>query len=65
MDKVTEVSLTLRATETCTAAADVVDLSVPGSLQPVRRVLAVVIHVYPDEETSSQEGKAAVKEEGW
>ena len=75
MDKVqTSISLALRDTETCIAAAVVVELPKHGSEEDDRRVLAVVTHnhlkaVHANDEADDtadveQDGDARV-EEGW
>ncbi|KIJ23970.1 hypothetical protein M422DRAFT_275369 [Sphaerobolus stellatus SS14] len=61
------VTLSLRVTETCTAAAEVIDLGESSSNESVRRVLAVITHGYPNGIDSGENSNAEVsdKEEGW
>ncbi|KIJ42241.1 hypothetical protein M422DRAFT_780052 [Sphaerobolus stellatus SS14] len=60
------VTLSLRVTETCTAAAEVIDLGESSSNESVRRVLAVITHGYPNGTDSGENSNAEVsdKEEG-
>ncbi|KAF8499473.1 Endonuclease/exonuclease/phosphatase [Hysterangium stoloniferum] len=58
------VSLSLRATESCTAAAEVQELTLDGSLKDSRRILAVITHIYPQSGNDGETTQRNAIEEG-